>query len=181
MDSLCDIVRKAVSQLSMVVRPLHEQDERIMHQINPSISLADNLARLSARTALIQPQMEAISHHKELVKAATSRGEPAGKTEELMTVFFHLVKTLQSDCHQIQQDTQAWIDLLNTLDAVHERKQDLEREEKKLADQILELRVKDDRRKASLRFAWHAMSEEFKSNQPKEDSSAPAGSSRDAG
>jgi hypothetical protein len=60
-------------------RPLHEWDNRILDQLDPSISLDVNLA------TLIQPRMCAISHHEELVMAAKSECEPEGETEELVT------------------------------------------------------------------------------------------------
>ena len=170
MDNLRGIIMKAVSNLTLVLGPLHEQDDRIKLQIDQSISLADGLAHLGARDALIQPQIEAISSQKDLVEAAAAKCEPEGKDKELVTAFFYLVKTLQSDCRKTREDIQAWDEILNAVDSLDNQKQKLNQEEAKRIQQILGMKAKDDRQKDLLRLALSVMSEELRSSHQGENS-----------
>lgn len=174
MANLHDTVVKAVGNLKTVLHPLQEQDDRIRVQMNKDINLAQNLNHLGSRKALIQPRMETISHHKNSVEAAASKCEPDGRTKELLTAFFYLVKTLQSDCRKLEEEIQEWDKILNAVDSLHKEKQNLHAEESKRAKEILEMKVKEDKREDLLKLAWSVMSEEMRSIR-EEESNAPGG------
>lgn len=174
MDDLRDIVSKAAVDLDKALQPLKEQDDRIKQQMDQDINLAQNLAHLKARDALVQPRMEAISSQKDLVEAAAAKCEPEGKTKELVTAFFYLVKTLQSDCRKLREDIKEWDEILNAIDYLQKEKQHLSQEESKRAKEILEMKVKEDKRKDLLKLAWNVMSEEIQSSR-KEEKNAPDG------
>lgn len=153
MDNLHKVVEKAAIDLNKVLQPLQEQDDRIKLQMDQDINLGQNLAYLEAQNALIQPRMDAISRQKELVEAAASECEPDGKTKELVTAFFYLVKTLQSDCRKLREDIQKWDEIFNAVDSLQKQKQQLIKKECDRAEEILEMKVKDDQRKNLLKLA----------------------------
>lgn len=168
MDNLRDVIMQAAVDLIRALHPLQEEDDSIKLQMNEDINLAENLAHLAAREALIQPRMEAISSQKDLVETAASQYEPEGKTKELVTAFFYLVKTLQSDCRKIREDIQEWDEIFNSIHSLHRQKQDLDQKQSEKANQILEMKVKDDRRRDLLELAWNVMSEEIRSSHQEE-------------
>lgn len=155
---------RAVGDLNDALTPLQEQDDIIKLQMEHNINLAENLAHLGARDALIGPRMEAIYNQKGLVEAAASKCEPEGKAKELVTAFFYLIKTLQSDCRKTREYIQEWDEILNAIDALQQQKQNLDQEESKRGQQILAMKVKEDSRKDLLKLAWSVMSEEISSN-----------------
>lgn len=176
MDNLHDVIMKAAVDLIQALHPLQEEDDRIKLQMNQDINLAENLAHLAAREALIQPRMEVISSQKDLVETAASQCEPEGKTKELVTAFFYLIKTLQSDCRKIREDIQEWDEIFNAIHSLHRQKQDLDQKQSEKTNQILEMKVKDDRRRDLLELAWNVMSEEIRSSH-QEESRVPDGDS----
>lgn len=180
MDKLHGIVSKAAVDLDQALQPLKEQDDMIKQQMDQDVNLAENLAHLKARDALIQPRMEAISRHKDLVEAAAAKCEPDGKTKELVTAFFYLVKTLQSDCRKLREDIQEWDEILNAIDYLQKEKQRLSQEESKRATEILEMKVKEDKQKDLLKLAWNVMSEEIQCSR-QEENSAPGGGESSSG
>lgn len=164
MENLRDTVKKAVDDLNRALKPLQEQDDMIKLQMDQDINLAENLAHLGARDALTGPRMEAISSQKDLVEAAASKGEPADEAKDLVTAFFYLIKTLQSDCRKTREYIQEWDEILNAIDSIQKQRQHLNQEESKRARQILEMKVKEDSRKDLLKLAWNVMSEEISSS-----------------
>lgn len=137
-------------------------------------ALAQNLALLGARDALIQPRLEMITTQKDLVEAAVSKCEPEGSTKELVTAFFYLVKTLQSDCRKLREELEEWNNILSAVDLLQTEKQGLQEEESKRAKEMLELGIKGDRRRDLLKLAWSVMLEEMKPNL-QEANSSPGG------
>lgn len=176
MGNLRDIIMKAVSDLNMVLKPLQEQDDRINLLFEQSTTFADGIAHLGARDALIDPQIEAITSQKNLVEAAVAKEDPEGKDKELVTTFFFLVKTLQSDCRKTREHIQAWDETLNELDSLDQRMQNITQDEAKIKQQVLDMKAKNDKKKDLLRLAWSVMSEEIGASR-QEQSRTPTGGS----
>ncbi|KAG6367698.1 hypothetical protein INS49_001893 [Diaporthe citri] len=177
MNNLREIVEKGAIDLNKVLQPLQEQDDRIRQQMDQNSNVVENLAHLGARDALIQPRKEEISRQKELVEAATSKCEPEGKTKELVIAFFYLVHTLQSDCRKLGEDILKWDGIFNAIDSLEKQKKQLIKEECDRAEEILEMKVKDDRRKDLLKLAWNVMADEIKSGRKDHSLSASEGDS----
>ncbi|KAL1865909.1 hypothetical protein Daus18300_007021 [Diaporthe australafricana] len=150
---LRNIIKKTAPEIFEALKPLNERYDRLRFQILHYDDVAKNFPRLADAEALIENQLVVLASKKDLVEATASMCEPEGNILYLLTILRGIIAELQSDAHIKKQNLQEWGDIYSAMQSLEDHKEEVQREDLTLREQIRVVRDKEAGQEDRLQIA----------------------------